>query len=240
MHGIIGILSGIIAVGIVFFNIPYSKTRMEFNKITNCLINETNNGSEAIIENDIAALPTPVQKYFWYCGYIGTPKMSYMKAEYKDVDFLFGKDKSPIIISYTQYNFVNKPNRVAYIDSAMFGIPFEGLDTCISGKGSMKGILGKLVILFNQEGEVMDKACLVSFLSECLIIPNAALQKYITWEEIDRLHAKASISYNDIDVSGIFAFKDNGELYSFTTDDREAVSTDGSREKAKWSVVYSR
>lgn len=121
----------------------------------------------------------------------------------------------------------------------MFGIPFEGLDTCISGNGSMKGIVGKLFTLFNQTGEVMDNASLVTFLAECLIIPNAALQSYITWEEIDGLHTKATISYNGITVNGVFPFKENGEMYSFTTDDREAVSTDGSREKVKWSAVYS-
>jgi|LAHS01.1.fsa_nt_gb hypothetical protein len=235
----IGILFCIIGVVIVFFNIPYSKTKMEFTKITNCLANEATDASDVFIEEDIADLPLSVQKYFWYCGYIGTPKMSYMKATYKDVDFLFGKDKPPIKIDYTQYNFVNKPNRVAYIDSTMYGIPFEGLDSCISGIGSMKGIVGKLFPLFNQTGEVMDKASLATFLSECLIIPNAALQSYITWEEIDVLHAKAAISCNGITVNGIFTFKENGEMYSFATDDREAVSTDGSREKVKWSVVYS-
>ena len=185
------------------------------------------------------SLPPPVKKYFIYCGYIGAPKMHTMKAVYKDVKFLFGKEKPTIIIDYIQYNIADKPARIAYIDSSMYGIPFEGLDSYTNGNGSMKGVLAKLFTLFNQTGETMDKASLVTFLSECLIIPNAALQSYITWEEIDDLHAKATISCYGRTASGIFTFNDNGEMHSFTTDDREATATDGTSEKVKWSVVLS-
>lgn len=84
----------------------------------------------------------------------------------------------------------------------------------------------------------MNQASLVTFLSECLMIPNAALQDYVTWEDLDDLHAKATISYYGRTASGIFAFRENGEVLSFTTDDREATSTDGKSEKVKWSVVF--
>lgn len=83
----------------------------------------------------------------------------------------------------------------------------------------------------------MDKSSLVTFLSESLFIPYAALQDYIVWEPIDDLHAKATISYYGISASGIFTFSERGEMLSFTTDDRQAVSTDGTSEKVKWSVV---
>jgi hypothetical protein len=133
---------------------------------------------------------------------------------------------------------VNEPARIAYIHSSRYGIPFEGLDSYIGGKGSMKGILAKVFTLFNQTGETMDRASLVTFLSECLIIPNAALQDYIDWEEIDALHAKATINYYGKKAEGIFAFNEKGEMISFTTFDREATSTDGTGEKVKWSVVF--
>ncbi|MDD4146007.1 MAG: hypothetical protein PHS83_02740 [Clostridia bacterium] len=239
MQVIIGVLLLIIGIITVFFNISYSKTRAEFSELTGSLLNEVPNESGVFTEEDIVDLPLPVQKYFRYCGYIGTPKMSFMKASYQDVDFVFGKDKPTIKIDYIQYNIANKPARVAYIDSSKYGIPFEGLDSYTAGKGSMRGVLAKLFILFNQTGEAMDKASLVTFLSECLIIPNSAIQDYITWEDIDALHAKATISYYGRTAGGIFAFNQNGEMCSFTTDDREATATDGTSEKVKWSVVFS-
>lgn len=238
MFVVIGAL--LLAIGIitVFFNIPYSKTKAEFSDLTGRLLTDIPKESGAFTEEDIADLPLPVQKYFRYCGYIGKPKMSFMKATHQDVDFIFDKNK-PIKIDYTQYNFVNKPNRIAYIDSSMYGIPFEGLDLYTAGNGSMKGVLAKLFTLFNQTGETMDKASLVTFLSECLLVPNAALQGYVVWEEIDDLHAKAALSYYGITVGGIFTFHENGEMLSFTTDDREATTTDGMSERIKWSAVCS-
>ncbi len=224
---------------LIFFSIPYSKTKAEFISARNILLKDTANGSGIFKEEDIADLPSPVQEYFHHCGYINTPKMNSMKAVYKNVKFIFGKGKPATIIDYIQYNVANEPARIAYIDSSMRGIPFEGLDSFISGSGSMKGVLAKLFTLFNQTGETMDKASLVTFLSECLIIPNVALQDYIAWENVDDLHARATITYYGKNASGIFSFKENGELLSFSTDDREAVSTDGKSEKIRWSVVFS-
>jgi len=234
---VVGIFLSMIGIVTVFFNISYSKTRTEFSEMVDSLLAQAPKESSVFTEEDIVDLPVPVQKYFRNCGYIGTPKMSYMKAVYQDVDFIFGQDKPPIKIDYTQYNFVNEPSRVAYIDSSMYGIPFEGLDAYTAGKGSMKGVLAKMFTLFNQTGETMDKASLVTCLSECLIIPHVALQDYVLWEEIDDLHAKATISSYGITADGIFTFNEKGEMLSFTTDDREATAPDGTSEKVKWSAV---
>jgi hypothetical protein len=221
----------------VFFQVPYSKTRTEFTAMAGGLIAETAPESGVFTEEDIAALPLPVQKYFRYCGYLGTPKMSYMRAAFRDADFVLDKDKPAIKIDYTQYDFVPEPNRIAYIDSSLYGIPFEGLDAYVAGAGSMKGVLAKFFTLFEQTGEAMDRASLVTCLSECLLVPNMALQEYIVWEEIDALHAKAVISRYGITASGIFTFNENGEMLYFTTGDREAVAADGTSERVKWSAV---
>lgn len=239
MYISIGILLGAALIAAIFFKIPYSKTSTEFNAITASLTATTDRAQGLFSEADIAGLPVPVQKYFRYCGYIGTPKMSYAKVAYQDVDFALGKDKPLIKIDYTQYNFVNKPNRIAYIDSSMYGIPFEGMDGYVEGAGSMKGVIAKLYTLFDQTGQAMDKSGLVTFLSESLMVPNAALQEYIAWEPIDDLHAKATINCYGISASGIFTFNEKGEMVSFATDDREAAAMDGTSEKVKWSVVCS-
>ncbi|MGI6036329.1 MAG: DUF6544 family protein [Limnochordia bacterium] len=235
----IGVVLCFLGSIVVFFSIPYSKTYTEFVSIRDSVFIDTAKDFEVFTEEDISHLPSPVKKYFKYCGYIGTPKMHTMRAVYKDVKFLFAKGKPTIIIDYVQYNMANEPARIAYIDSSVYGIPFEGLDSYAAGNGSMKGVIAKLFTLFDQTGETMDKASLVTFLSECLIMPSAALHDYITWEDVDDLHAKATISYYGRTASGIFAFNENGEMLSFTTNDREATSTDGTTEKVKWSVALS-
>ncbi len=237
---VIGILFCLLIIGItVFFSIPYSKTHSEFISIKKNFLIDSLMDPELFTEKDIAHLPIPVKKYFHHCGFIGKPKMQLMKAVYKDVKFKFGKEKPEVIIDYVQYNSAEAPARIAYIDSTMYGIPFEGLDSYTAGNGAMKGVLAKLITLFNQTGETMDQASLVTFLSECLLIPNVALQEYISWKEIDGLHAMAAISFYGRTASGIFTFNEEGELCSFTTNDRKATSTDGKSENVKWSVVFS-
>ncbi|MNH37508.1 hypothetical protein D3C79_984230 [compost metagenome] len=85
----------------------------------------------------------------------------------------------------------------------------------------------------------MDRASLVTFLSESLLAPDAALQDYVTWGKIDDLHAKATISCYGTSASGIFTFNEKGEMTSFTTEDREAISMDGKREQVTWTAIIS-
>lgn len=237
---LLGIVLILIGVIMIVFNVPYSKTKTEFDKVATNMTTIANEDKETFSKEDIIDLPMPVQKYYEYCGFIGLPKMQTMRIVYKDVPFRFGKDKSAMNIDYVQYNVANKPDRIAYIDSSKLGIPFEGFDSYITGKGSMKGVLGKFFTLFHQTGETMDKACLVTYLSECLTIPSAAIQEYIIWEEIDPLHAKATISYYGKTASGVFTFNEKGELCSFTTNDRENVSMDGKVESVEWTAYFGK
>ncbi|HOK49441.1 MAG TPA: hypothetical protein PLV23_08150 [Sedimentibacter sp.] len=234
---VIGLLYCLLLIVVGFFEMAYSKTRNELNLIKDSVFLNQKQNSEIFTREDISHLPYPVKKYFDYCGFLNKPKMYSMKAVFKDVKFLFDKGKTTLTIDYLQYNKVKEPARIAYIHSYKYGVPFEGLDSYIGGKGSMKGVLAKIFTLFNQTGENMNKACLVTFLSECLLVPNAALQDYITWEEIDHLHAKTVINYFGMEVQGIFTFNEKGELISFTTNDREAISSDGKSEKVRWTAV---
>lgn len=120
------------------------------------------------------------------CGYIGTPKKSYLKMLYHDVRFSQGRNGPHLLIDYTQYNFVKEPCRIARIDSRMFGLPFEGYDSYQNGIGEMKGVLAKWIPLFDQKGKEMDKACLATFLAESLFAPSILLRHYITLEKKKR------------------------------------------------------
>ncbi|MDF2803211.1 MAG: hypothetical protein K0S61_3114, partial [Anaerocolumna sp.] len=224
----------ILIVAAIFFMIPYSKASNEFYTAVNSKIADTAKSSDVFTDEDLKKLPLPMQKYFKYCGYLGTPKMSYMKASFHNVDFKMS-DKKTIKIDYVQYNFVETPERFAFIDSSLLGIPFEGFDSYQNGKGSMKGTIAKVVTLFDQQGEDMDKACLVTVLAECLLVPNIALQDYVAWKAIDDTHAKASISYYGTTASGIFTFDENGKALSFKTSDRTATDMKGAVREAEWS-----
>ncbi|NMM53290.1 hypothetical protein HII26_12205 [Paenibacillus aquistagni] len=234
----LGIIAVIVLGAAVFFQLPYSKTRHEFERTVQAQMDRSSISQDRFTAEDIAALPAPVRRFFHYSGYLGQPKMSYMKAAFKKVDFILSPDKPAISIDYTQFNFVQEPVRLAFIDTAMYGIPFQGLDAYIHGSGSMKGVLAKGFTLFHQTGDEMDQAALVTFLAESLMIPSAALQPYIVWESIDDTHAKATITHDGCSASGVFAFDAVGKLLSFTTEDRALISTDGEYQQVPWLVRF--
>lgn len=127
-----GIFIGIIIVLgiiIVWFKIPCSPLKRCFAKdIANLKAgNRLQEEGQVFKSEEFQKLPLAIQRYIYYCGYIGTPKMSYLKMEYRDVDFMQGKEGPALKIDYTQYDFVSEPCRMALIDSSMFGVPFEGL-----------------------------------------------------------------------------------------------------------------
>ena len=239
MVAVIGVMLLLIGLILVWFHIPYSPVKSDFQKDVGTLISEnqvrTDNGVFA--KKDFRDLPVAIQKYIEGCGYIGTPKMSYLKMEYRNVDFAQGKNGPSLKIDYTQYNFINKPCRLALIDSSMFGIPFEGYDSYQNGIGGMKGVIAKTITLFNQTGADMDKACLATFLAESLFAPTILLQDYITFEEISTHKIRATITYGGQVASGIFTFNELYEMLSFTTNDRAVAGTDGSMEYIPWSAI---
>jgi hypothetical protein len=235
----LGVLISILGLIIVYFNISYSPLKSSFNKdLKELSANKVANQSNSVFtEADIENLPKALQKYFSYCGFLGKERMSYVKTYYENVDFVRGKGGSKITIDYTTYNFVYKPQRIAFIDSSMYGIPFEGYDSYIDRKGGMKGVVAKTITLFNETGAVMDQAALVTYLGECLFVPSAALQEFIQWEEIDDNHVKATITDGGLSAEGIFTFSDKGEMLEFFTKDRAVTNSDGSNEQVDWSGI---
>lgn len=241
MYILLGVLFIMLGTIMIWFHIPYSPIKHEFNKDVHILIekNSSKNSNEVFTKNDFSNLPIAIQKYIEKSGYLGTQKMSYLKMEYYDVNFMQGKDSPPLKIDYTQYNFVNEPNRLALIDSSMFGVPFEGYDYYKNGKGGMKGVIAKAITLFHQKGTNLDKASLVTFLAESLFAPTILTQNYIEFEQLTDFKVKAKIIYDGQTASGIFTFNKDYELTSFTTNDRAVVGTDGTINYVPWTAICS-
>lgn len=235
----VGIIFVLVGVLMVWFNISYSPVKKQFQNDVDSLVenNKLLDENEVFTKEDFVDFPLSIQKYIEHCGYIGTPKMSYLKMEYQDVDFVQGRNGAKLKIDYTQYNFVKEPCRIALIDSSMFGVPFEGYDYYKSGTGGMKGVITKAITLFDQTGADMDKACLATFLAESMFAPSILLQDYITFEEISDFEVQATITYGGQTASGVFTFNEQYEMISFTTNDRAATGTDGSMEYIPWSAL---
>lgn len=234
MFIVIGAVLTVVGIAMIWFNIPYSPLKSQFKKDTQRLVKENrlDLDGEVFTEKDFEKMPTAIRRYVEKCGYIGKPKMSYLKMEYHNVDFKTGKNGAKLKMDYTQYNFIKEPCRMALNDASMFGVPFQGYDYYEGGKGGMKGVIAKLITIFNETGEEMDRACLATFLAESLFAPTILTQDYVSFERINDYEVKGTISYKGQTASGVFTFNEDYEMISFTTTDRKD-------DKTPWTALCS-
>ena len=162
--------------------------------------------------------------------------MSFIKIFCKDVRLEM--NGRYLAIDYTLYDFAARPDRIALIEASMYGLPFDGYDYVIEGRGGMKGTFGKLFKVFNQTGDLMDKSQLVTLLAEGPLCPTIFLQDFVALEQIDTNHVKATITYNEIAASGIFTVNNAGEVTMFFTEDRAMSTPDGGMLYTPWTGVF--
>lgn len=234
---VLGIIGLIIFLLVVYFNVPYSGLKSDFNKYL--AKNEENTKAHQkaskLTFND---LPQCMQNFYKYTGLAQKADSRHVNFDFKAADFVNIEMKKTLKIDYSEHIFADVPARFAFIDSSLMGIPFQGLDSFIDGKGGMRGVIAKNYTLFNQRGEDMDKATLVTWLAEIIFMPAELLNGDIEIKELDKNSVSVSINYAKLNVSGVYKFRDNGELYEFVTDDRGLCYTDGRIEYKKWSALY--
>lgn len=231
------IAAAIILLLAVWFNIPYSPVKTQFNNDVEARTQRVAAAaSEKYTTDDFKDLPPTIQKYLELNGYIGAKRHAVLSMEYNDVDFGLGVNKPRLKIDYTHTDFADSPDRLTFIDSKMFGVPFQGYDYYMNGKGGMKGVLAKLFTLFDQTGPEMDKACLITYLAEALFLPDALLKDFITFTQVDERTVEATITNKSVTASDVFHFNDSYEMISFTTNDRGQIAPDGSIEYTPWEA----
>ena len=231
------VVAAIILLLAVWFNIPYSPVKAQFITDVEARAQKvTAVASEKYTADDFKDLPPTIQKYLELNDYIGAKRYAVLSMEYRNVDFGLGVNKPRLKIDYTHTDFSDSPDRLAFIDSKMFGVPFQGYDYYMDGKGGMKGVLAKLFTLFDQTGPEMDKACLITYLAEAFFLPDALLKDFITFTQVDERTVEATITNKGVTASGVFHFNDSYEMTSFTTNDRGQIAPDGSIEYTPWEA----
>ncbi|MCL2573179.1 MAG: hypothetical protein FWE34_01350 [Defluviitaleaceae bacterium] len=237
MIWIVGGIFIFIVMIVIFFQIPYSPTKSNFQRDVQMNKEQSvDMPTRFFTEQGIEHLPIAMQNHFKVAGLIGQPMPNYAKVFMPSVPLYQSKDASPLILDYNLYIF-SHPARLAYMTTSMFGFPFEAYDSTQEGIGFMKGIVGKIFTLFNEDGPEMDRGQLMTWLGEAPLLPSVLLSQYITWQQIDANRVEAILAYRGISGSGIFTFCDNGLIHSFQTNDRPRTATDGSIDFPKWSAV---
>ena len=200
-------------------------------------IKKINNG--AVTEVEMNKLPKPVKRYLKYAHVIGSEHSKFIRLKFSGKTKLKPSD-GWMPVNIEQITYITKPTRLAHITGSKWGVVgFSGFDKYETGKTEQTMKLLSFFAMSSPQGTGAASTAMVSFLSDMALFPSAFLSKYIEWENIDNLNAKATIKEPQLSVSAVLHFNEEGQLLSIESNDCY-YSPDGSQlEKAKWSISYS-
>ena len=227
----------------IYWKIPGSPEKVKFQKAMQKRANEAEKRCEVCSRKEIEQLPEPLKKYCEYIGLENFPKYQVVNVVFNDTDFVFDTKSGKIIsMDYDLWLFYGDVFRSAFCSSSMYGIPFEGMDYVTDDRqGGMKGILAKSLVIFDNHDEQGYKASLISWLAESSVInPSVFLSPYVTYEEIDDTHIKATVTYQGVSGSGIFTFNNEGEITEFYSAERQVEEIDGVKMELGWKCYYDK
>jgi hypothetical protein len=192
--------------------------------------------AEILTEADLAHLPEIVQKYLRYTGTVGKPKVRNFCATLTG-EMKMKKDNPWLNILSRQYNFYGERSRTFYIESKMFGIPFDGLHSYLGDEAIMDIKVASIFPVANAKGEIMTKSETVTLFNDmCIFAPATLIDSTIQWETIDPLTVEAIFSNAGHQIRAQLYFNEKGELIDFSSNDRYE-STDGKEyQNFKWTT----
>lgn len=192
----------------------------------------------ALRRRDVSSLPEPMQRYFRRIGLVGEPAMTSASLEFKSAAMRRTRTADWAPVRFEQQNFVFPPTRLVHIRSESGLLRFEGRDAYFEGRGNMFIRVGGLLTVADMKGAEMDRAALVTFLAELPFLPSACLEPYVQWRALDLRRVEALLTHGGRTVRGVFEVEENGEISSFTTDDRYMI--EGKRRiRARWTASMS-
>lgn len=189
--------------------------------------------------DEIAHLPSVVQKWLTQSGAIGKPKVSnvyltqelQLKLKPEQTEWNNGTAEQYFTTSPPAFNWNIETQMNSFLN-------VTGRDQFINGKGEMLIKLLSLVPVADAKNdEKINEAALQRYLAEMVWFPSNAISKHIHWEEIDNTSAKATMEYNGTKGSGVFYFDTNGQFEKFVTMRYKDVNDTA---PTKWTVTASK
>lgn len=200
--------------------------------------NMTAEKSNIISILDLEKLPVPVQRWLIYSQIIGKERIQSARSKQTMVLRLKEKQKNWMTGQAEQYFSVEQPGFLwkAKIKAAPL-IYIVGRDKYDQGEGNMLIKILSMFTVADASGKEINQGSLVRYLAEIVWIPSAALNDYISWEEIDSHSAKATMNYQGVTVSGVFMFNSKGEVTSFEA--KRYGDFDGEYRMETWYIEVS-
>mgnify|MGYP001065411660 CR=1 FL=1 len=197
----------------------YGKYR--FQKMVDKESKEMYNGiskniTKVISEKDLNQLPNIIQTWLRHSGIIGKKEIVTVRLKQKGKMRTTPNSKWKPFVATQCFN--TKSPSFVWSTTVHFSsiIKMIGRDKLLDGNGEVLIKLASLIPVVNESQNIrINSGSMIRYLAEICWFPSAALNNCITWESINTTSAKATFTYKDTSVSGIFSFNDEGDLVSF-------------------------
>lgn len=192
---------------------------------------------EILEQEDIAHLPGCVQNWMVRANIVGREKIQCVRLKQVG-QFRLGPDKEWMPFSAEEYFSLEQPAFLWTTSMKMSPlVSIAGRDRYYQGQGHMLIKLFSLLPVADETGKEIDQATLLRFLNEIMWFPGAAASRYISWDALDALSAKATISYGGVSASAVFYFNEIGDLTNMTAQRYRFI--DGRHQLQSWSTPLS-
>jgi hypothetical protein len=191
---------------------------------------------DILTEERVQKLPVTIQRYLAYTGSIGRPLVTNFKATFK-IEMRTKPGARPMKAESEQYNFLEQPTRLFYMQASMFGIPADGLHSYRDEKATMTVRVASLFNAVDASGPVLDKTETVTILNDyCLLAPAVLIDPRFRFHEIDTQSTQVIFRNGSLEVSAVLHFGKAGELINFVSNDRSALQSDGTFKQFRFST----
>ena len=183
---------------------------------TQILLNSEVSNIEIFSEKEIKNLPEPVKKWLANSGALGREKTINGKIIQTAKIKMKPEQKNWYSAKAIQYTLVDHPSFIWTVDLKMNSfLRFRGRDKFLSGKGNMLIKLNSLLTIVDESGEKIDEGTMQRYLGEMVWFPSLAVSPFVSWNEINKTTAKATINYKGTNASGVFYFNEEGDFIKF-------------------------
>ncbi|WP_147534280.1 DUF6920 family protein [Bacillus marasmi] len=210
-----GTIPNIIILLFIIFSFSSWSFNAQINReISNLLSHGKMSRNNIITEQMLDQLPIAVQKWLKYIGLVGKESIQTAYFKQKGQMKLKPNQKEWAEASVEQYVITGKPGFLWKVNMKMNPlIVISGRDKYQDGIAKMTIKLGSMIPVVNTVDDYKtNQSTMQRYLMELPWYPSAALNPYISWEEIDKNSAKATMTYKGITGSAIYHFNDFGKL----------------------------
>jgi hypothetical protein len=143
-----------------------------------------------------------------------------------------------IPLTAEQYNVVDPPSRLFYLNGSMFLVPVQGYHRFVGPSATMRVKAAALFPVVEASGREMDEGETVTMFNDlCVMAPAALVGAPVVWELVDARSVNAAFTNAGRTIRAVLTFNDAGELVDFVSDDRYQTSSGGAAaRKVRWST----